>query len=87
MIEDLALFWESWDAGGGELLVDRPLEIRGRLAADFYRDLYLVNWCPHCLTAISDDEVEHREFSGRLWNIQYPLADGSAHRTVATTRP
>jgi len=52
-----------------------------------YRDLYLVNWCPHCLTAISDDEVEHREIQGHLWHIHYPLVDGSGHVTVATTRP
>ena len=52
-----------------------------------YRDLYLVNWCPHCLTAISDDEVDHREVQGTMWRIRYPLADGSGHVTVATTRP
>ena len=52
-----------------------------------YRDLYLVNWCPHCLTAISDDEVEHKEVQGTMWRILYPLADGSGHVTVATTRP
>jgi valyl-tRNA synthetase len=52
-----------------------------------YRDVYLVNWCPHDLTAISDDEVEHREVEGHLWHIDYPLADGSGHVTVATTRP
>jgi len=52
-----------------------------------YRDLYLVNWCPHCLTAISDDEVEHKEVQGHLWHIRYPLVDGDGHVTVATTRP
>ncbi len=52
-----------------------------------YRDVYLVNWCPHDLTAISDDEVEHREVEGSLWYIRYPFADGSGHVTVATTRP
>ncbi|MBT7310658.1 class I tRNA ligase family protein, partial [bacterium] len=52
-----------------------------------YRDLYLVNWCPHCLTAISDDEVEHKEKEGRLWRMRYPFVDGSGHMTVATTRP
>jgi len=52
-----------------------------------YRDLYLVNWCPHCLTAISDDEVEHKEKESKLWRINYPLVDGSGHITVATTRP
>ncbi len=52
-----------------------------------YRDVYLVNWCPHDLTAISDDEVEHREVEGSLWHLRYPLVDGSGHVTVATTRP
>jgi valyl-tRNA synthetase len=52
-----------------------------------YRDVYLVNWCPHDLTAISDDEVEHREVEGSLWHLRYPLADGSGYVTVATTRP
>jgi len=49
--------------------------------------VYLVNWCPHDLTAISDDEVEYREVEGHLWHLKYPLADGSGHVTVATTRP
>jgi valyl-tRNA synthetase len=52
-----------------------------------FRDLYLVNWCPHCLTAISDDEVQHKEIKGHMWSIRYPLADGNGHVTVATTRP
>ena len=52
-----------------------------------YRDVYLVNWCPHDLTAISDDEVEYQEIDGHLWHLKYPLADGSGYVTVATTRP
>jgi len=52
-----------------------------------YRDVYLVNWCPHDLTAISDDEVEYKEIEGHLWHLKYPLTDGSGHVTVATTRP
>ncbi len=52
-----------------------------------YRDVYLVNWCPHDLTAISDDEVEYREVQGSLWYLRYPFADGEGHVTVATTRP
>jgi valyl-tRNA synthetase len=52
-----------------------------------YRDVYLVNWCPHDLTAISDDEVEYREVRGHLWYIHYPFADGEGRITVATTRP
>ncbi|HOX25179.1 MAG TPA: valine--tRNA ligase [Candidatus Krumholzibacteria bacterium] len=52
-----------------------------------FRDLYLVNWCPHCLTAISDDEVEYQEHQGSMWHIRYPFADGGGDLTVATTRP
>ncbi len=52
-----------------------------------YRDLYLINWCPRCLTAISDDEVDHREVRGYLWHIRYPFADGDGWLTAATTRP
>jgi valyl-tRNA synthetase len=52
-----------------------------------FRDLYLVNWCPHCLTAISDDEVEYRELNGSMWHLRYPLEDGDGHVVVATTRP
>ncbi len=52
-----------------------------------YRDKRLVNWDPGLGTAISDLEVETREVKGSFWQIRYPLADGSATITVATTRP
>ncbi len=52
-----------------------------------YRDVAMVNWCPRCDTAISDIEVEYRETEGKLYSIDYPMADGSGHLTVATTRP
>lgn len=52
-----------------------------------YKGLYLVNYCPHCGTALADDEVEHQEDIGHLYDINYPFADGSGHITVATTRP
>jgi valyl-tRNA synthetase len=52
-----------------------------------YRGKGMVNWCPNCRTAISDIEVEYRETEGRLYHFRYPLADGSGHLTVATTRP
>jgi valyl-tRNA synthetase len=52
-----------------------------------YRDKRLINWCPRCRTALSDIEVEHEEFEGRLTFIRYPLEDGSGHIIVATTRP
>ncbi len=52
-----------------------------------YRGQYIINWCPRCQTALSDEEVEHRDQEGNLWYIKYPLEDGSGHITVATTRP
>ncbi len=52
-----------------------------------YRDLRMVNWSPGLLSAISDLEVEHRDVDGHLWHFRYPLADGSGHVVVATTRP
>ncbi|MBI3098884.1 MAG: valine--tRNA ligase [Planctomycetes bacterium] len=48
---------------------------------------YIVNWCPKCLTALSDEEVERSERSGSLWHLRYPRTDGSGHVIVATTRP
>ena len=52
-----------------------------------YKGNYLVNWCSSCGTALSDDEVEHREVQGRLTHIRYPFSDGSGSIEVATTRP
>jgi valyl-tRNA synthetase len=52
-----------------------------------YRGHYIINWCPRCLTALSNEEVEKEEVEGHLWHLRYPLADGSGHVTVATTRP
>lgn len=52
-----------------------------------YRGEYIVNWCPRCQTALSDIEVEHEDAQSHLWHLKYPLADGSGHVVVATTRP
>jgi valyl-tRNA synthetase len=52
-----------------------------------YRGQYIINWCPRCLTALSNEEAEKEEVEGRIWHLRYPLADGSGHVTVATTRP
>ena len=52
-----------------------------------YRGERIINWCPHCLTSISDAEVEYEERDGSFWHIKYPLADGSGYVEVATTRP
>jgi valyl-tRNA synthetase len=52
-----------------------------------YRGRYIVNWCPRCHTALSDEEVEHEEVQGSLWTIRYPIKGGEKFITVATTRP
>ncbi len=52
-----------------------------------YRGHYIINWCPRCLTALSNEEAEKEEVDGQLWHLRYPLADGSGQLTVATTRP
>src|SRR6059058_126761 len=52
-----------------------------------YRGHRVIHWCPHCLTALSDEEAESVETSGNLYYIKYPLADGTGSVTVATTRP
>ena len=52
-----------------------------------YKGSRIINWCPHCLTALSDAEVEYTDKPGNLWYIRYPLTDGSGDIVVATTRP
>ncbi len=52
-----------------------------------YKGKYLVNYCPKCGTALSDDEVEHEAEPGKLYHIRYPYSDGSGYIIVATTRP
>ena len=52
-----------------------------------YKGSRIINWCPHCVTALSDAEVEYQDKPGHLWYIRYPLTDGSGDLVVATTRP
>ncbi|OUP06485.1 valine--tRNA ligase [Collinsella sp. An2] len=55
-----------------------------------YRGKRIVNWCPSCTTAISDDEAEYKEEKGHLWHLRYPLTEpvnGQDYIVVATTRP
>lgn len=54
---------------------------------DIYRDVYLVNWCVRCGSAISDLEVEHEERASKLYYVKYPVAGSDETLTVATTRP
>ncbi|MEW6218240.1 MAG: valine--tRNA ligase [Thermodesulfobacteriota bacterium] len=64
-------------------------EVFVRLYQDglIYQGDYIINWCPRCLTALADLEVEHEPTAGQLYVIRYPLAAGSGHLLVATTRP
>ena len=52
-----------------------------------YKGSRIINWCPHCITALSDAEVEYQDKPGHLWYVRYPLTDGSGDLVVATTRP
>ncbi|MBR3639920.1 MAG: valine--tRNA ligase, partial [Clostridia bacterium] len=52
-----------------------------------YRGERIINWCPHCLTSISDVEVEYETQPGHFWHIRYPIEDGSGYVEIATTRP
>ena len=72
-----------------EMLSKAVVEVFVRLYEKdlIYQGKYIINWCPRCATALSDEEVEHRETHGHLWYFKYPLTDGSGHVVVATTRP
>ncbi|MBO7377927.1 MAG: class I tRNA ligase family protein, partial [Clostridia bacterium] len=52
-----------------------------------YRGSKIINWCPNCVTALSDAEVEYSEEPSFFWHLNYPFKDGSGYITVATTRP
>ena len=52
-----------------------------------YRGERIINWCPHCLTSISNAEVNYEDQAGAFWHLRYPLEDGSGFVELATTRP
>ena len=52
-----------------------------------YRGERIINWCPHCLTSISDAEVEYEDQSGHFWHLRYKLTDSDEYLNLATTRP
>jgi valyl-tRNA synthetase len=94
IVEQLKRLGASCDWARERFTMDEGLsravkEVFVRLWEDglIYRDYYIINWCPRCLTALSDLEVEHQELDGHLYYIRYPLVSGSGHLTVATTRP
>ncbi|HSS31503.1 MAG TPA: valine--tRNA ligase [Nitrospiraceae bacterium] len=82
--------WERLRFTMDEGLSKAVLEVFVRLHEDglIYRGERLINWCPRCLTALSDIEVEHEEIKGKLYSIDYPLEqDPTIRLTIATTRP
>ncbi|HEX8750886.1 MAG TPA: valine--tRNA ligase, partial [Nitrospira sp.] len=82
--------WDRLRFTMDEGLSKAVLEVFVRLYEDglIYRGERLINWCPRCLTALSDIEVEHEDTKGKLYHIRYPLvADPDTSLIVATTRP
>ncbi|MBS0182439.1 MAG: valine--tRNA ligase [Nitrospira sp.] len=82
--------WDRLRFTMDEGLSKAVLEVFVRLYEDglIYRGERLINWCPRCLTALSDIEVEHEEVTGKLYHIRYPLVDDpNTSLIVATTRP
>ena len=82
--------WDRLRFTMDEGLSKAVLEVFVRLYEDglIYRGERLINWCPRCLTALSDIEVEHEDVKGKMYHIRYPLADDpNSSLIVATTRP
>ena len=52
-----------------------------------YKGNRIINWCPHCRTALSDAEVEYKDMPGHFWHIRYPIEDSDEELIIATTRP
>ncbi len=52
-----------------------------------YKGKRIINWCPHCRTALSDAEVEYKDIPGSFWYIRYPIEGSDEEFTIATTRP
>lgn len=65
----------------------RECFVRLYQSGDIYRGKRLINWCTHCLTALSDLEVEHEVKQGSIYSLRYPLASGQGEIVIATTRP
>jgi len=81
--------WERYRFTMDEKSTNAVLEAFIRLYKKgyIYRGSRETNWCVHCKSVISDDEVEYSDDAGHMWHVKYKFADGSGHITVATTRP
>ncbi|TDT69124.1 valyl-tRNA synthetase [Hypnocyclicus thermotrophus] len=84
-----SLDWDRERFTMDEGLSDAVKEIFIKLYEDglIYQGEYMVNWCPRCTTALADDEVEHIDKEGRIWEIKYPIKDSEDYLVIATTRP
>ena len=94
IIDQLKLLGSSCDWDRLRFTMDEMLsravkEVFVRLYEEglIYKGKYIINWCPRCVTALANDEVEHADEAGQLWYIRYPFSDSSGHLVVATTRP
>jgi valyl-tRNA synthetase len=94
IIEQLKLLGSSCDWERERFTMDegcsravREVFVRLYEKGIIYKGERIINWCPHCVTALSDAEVEHEDETGKLWRIRYPILGGDDFVTVATTRP
>lgn len=94
IIDQLKLLGASCDWSRQRFTMDRMLsravkEVFVSLYEDglIYKGKYIINWCPRCVTALANDEVEHADEKGKLWQVRYPYATAGGYVTVATTRP
>jgi len=78
---------ERFTLDDGPVLAVRTAFVRLYDKGLIYHGERIINWCPRCQTALSDLEVQHKDVTGNLYYLRYPLADGDGFVTVATTRP
>ncbi|MDR3310110.1 MAG: valine--tRNA ligase [Oscillospiraceae bacterium] len=94
IIEQLKLLGSSCDWSRERFTMDdgcsravREVFVRLYEKGLIYKGNRIINWCPHCTTALSDTEVEHEETPGHFWHIKYRVKDTDEYVVVATTRP
>ena len=75
----------TMDAGGSKAVREVFVNLYDK--GLIYRGNRIINWCPHCITALSDAEVEYTEQNGSFWHIKYPIKGEDGYVEIATTRP
>jgi valyl-tRNA synthetase len=78
---------EQFTLDEGPALAVRTAFVRLYNKGLIYQGERIINWCPRCQTALSDLEVQHKDITGNLYYLHYPMSDGNGFVTVATTRP